>query len=59
MQMRDIDQLSYDEIAENTGLNINAIRVNLSRARKKIRTELLNYQDYGTAKNKTNTAQLF
>ncbi len=41
MQLRDIEQLSYDEIAEETELNVNAIRVNLSRARKKVRDEFL------------------
>ncbi|HSH18968.1 MAG TPA: sigma-70 family RNA polymerase sigma factor, partial [Draconibacterium sp.] len=33
MVMRDIEQLSYDEIADITELQLNAIRVNLSRAR--------------------------
>jgi RNA polymerase sigma-70 factor (ECF subfamily) len=35
--LRDIEELEFDEIAEITGLNENAIKVNLSRARKKIR----------------------
>ncbi len=59
MQMRDIDQLTYDEIAEQTQLNLNAIRVNLSRARKKVRDELFKYQEYGTERNQTNTAKIF
>ncbi|MCG6186806.1 RNA polymerase sigma factor [Maribellus maritimus] len=41
MQLRDIEQMSYEEIAEATDLKINAIRVNLSRARKKVRDEFL------------------
>jgi len=41
MQLRDIEQLEYEEIAERTELKVNAIRVNLSRARKKVRDELL------------------
>lgn len=41
MHLRDIEQLSYDEVAEVTGLNVNAVRVNLSRARKKVRDEFL------------------
>ncbi len=41
MQLRDIEQLSYEEIAELTQLQLNAIRVNLSRARKKVRDEFL------------------
>jgi RNA polymerase sigma-70 factor (ECF subfamily) len=59
MQMRDIDQLNYDEIAEITNLNANAIRVNLSRARQKVRNELLKYQDYGIETNQPNTAKIF
>lgn len=47
MYMRDIKQLEYEEIAKITKLNINAIRVNLSRARKKVRDELLKKQAYG------------
>jgi RNA polymerase sigma-70 factor (ECF subfamily) len=37
--MKEIDGLSYDEIAEITGQNLNTLRVNLSRARKMIRDE--------------------
>lgn len=59
MQMRDIEQLTYDEIAEQTELNVNAIRVNLSRARKKVRDELFKQQEYGTERNQTNTAKIF
>lgn len=40
--LRDIDGLEFDEIAEVTGLNDNAIKVNLSRARKKIREYFTN-----------------
>ncbi|WP_430973593.1 RNA polymerase sigma factor [Sunxiuqinia rutila] len=58
MHMRDIEQLTYDEIVDQTGLNINAIRVNLSRARKKVRDELSKYQDYGIERNQTNTAKI-
>jgi RNA polymerase sigma-70 factor (ECF subfamily) len=37
IMLRDIEELDFDEIAAVTGLNENAIKVNLSRARKKIR----------------------
>ena len=40
VQLRDIEALSYQEIAEIMSMNINTLKVNLSRARKKIR-ELL------------------
>lgn len=58
MLMRDIQQLDYEEIAEKTNLNINAIRVNLSRARKKVRDELLKKQSYGLEENQTDTAKI-
>lgn len=50
MQLRDVQQLEYEEIAKITGLQINAIRVNLSRARKKVRDEYLKLnadEDFG------------
>ncbi|MBG0860881.1 MAG: RNA polymerase sigma factor [Bacteroidales bacterium] len=39
IMLKDIDGLSYEEIAEQTNQNINTLRVNLSRARKMIREE--------------------
>ena len=59
MQLRDIEQLSYDEIAEATDLKVNAIRVNLSRARKKVRDEFLKMNDDEDRRSKTITATLF
>jgi len=59
MQLRDIEQLSYEEIAEATDLKVNAIRVNLSRARKKVRDEFLKMNENdGTKRNTTLTATL-
>ncbi len=59
MHMRDIEQLSYDEIEEATGLQRNAIRVNLSRARKKVRDEYLKMnRNDGNTRNTTITATL-
>jgi RNA polymerase sigma factor (sigma-70 family) len=40
LQLRDIEGLEYEQIAGVTGMEVNAIRVNLSRARKKIRESL-------------------
>ncbi len=37
LQMRDVEGLEYEEIADITGLEVNAIRVNISRARKNVR----------------------
>ncbi len=60
MQLRDIEQLSYEEIEELTGLKVNAIRVNLSRARKKVRDEFLKLNNHErNSGNTTTTAKLF
>ena len=45
LQLRDIQGMEYGEISELTGLEINAIRVNISRARKKLRDTLQNIQE--------------
>ena len=44
INMREIEGLSYEEIADKTELNINTLRVTLSRARKIIREEFNKYQ---------------
>lgn len=46
-QLRDVEQYDYEEIAEITQMNETAIRVALSRARKKIREELIKKHNYG------------
>ncbi len=46
-QLRDIEQYDFEEIAELTKMNETAIRVALSRVRKKIREELLKKHNYG------------
>jgi RNA polymerase sigma factor (sigma-70 family) len=51
MQMRDVEGLEYEQIAEVMELNINAVRVNLSRARKKVRDTILKIQGYELARN--------
>ena len=58
MQLRDIEQLEYEEIAERTELKVNAIRVNLSRARKKVRDELLKLNSDENERSKKLTATL-
>jgi len=54
IQLKDIDGLSYEEIALKTNQNINTIRVTISRARKTVREEYKrklygNGEDKGTA----------
>jgi RNA polymerase sigma-70 factor (ECF subfamily) len=51
MQLRDIEEYEFEEIAEIMQVDVNYIRVNLSRARKKIREILTNTENYGTGKN--------
>jgi RNA polymerase sigma factor (sigma-70 family) len=51
IHLRDIELLEFEEIAEVTQLEINAIRVNLSRARKKVRDEVLKIHSYGITEN--------
>ena len=41
MRLRDMQGLTYEEIAEHLGLNLNQIKVNLHRARKSIRNQLV------------------
>ena len=44
IRLREIEELSYEEIVQKTGQNINTLRVTLSRARKMIRDEFNKYQ---------------
>ena len=46
MQMRDVEDRTYEEIEELTGLTSINIRVLLSRARKKIREQFLEIMNY-------------
>ena len=49
-QLRDIEGYDFEEISEITELNINTVRVNLSRARNKLRDEIMkNSNIYGKA----------
>jgi RNA polymerase sigma-70 factor (family 1) len=43
VKLREIEGLSYEEIAERTGQNVNALRVIISRTRKIIRDEYNKY----------------
>ena len=41
IRMKDIEECEVEEIAEITGTNVEAVRMNLSRARKKVREEYI------------------
>lgn len=49
MQLRDIEQYEFSEIADVLKISEGAIRVSLSRARKTIKEKLIKAHNYGTA----------
>ncbi|CAM3423902.1 RNA polymerase sigma factor [Flavobacterium longum] len=51
VQMRDIEQYDYEEIAKILEMNETAVRVALSRARKTIRETMIKAHRYGIAQN--------
>ena len=56
IQLRDLQHIEFEEIAAILNMNINAIRVNLSRARNKIKDELIKFEKYEYQPDK-NTAR--
>ncbi len=51
LQMRDIEQYEFEEIAKIMDMNETAVRVALSRARKTLREELTKTHSYGLKNN--------
>lgn len=51
VHLRDIEGYDYEEIAELLGISENTIRVNLSRARKKIRETMIKNYNYEYTEN--------
>ena len=49
LQLRDIEQYEFSEIAKIVDMKETAVRVNLSRARKTIREQLLKRHNYGVS----------
>ena len=47
IQLRDIEGYSYQEIAEMLEINLNQVKVNLFRARDKVRKRLIKAESYG------------
>lgn len=47
MELRDIEEMAYDEIAKTLNIPMAQVKVNLFRARKKIKKLLLNQTNYG------------
>jgi RNA polymerase sigma-70 factor (ECF subfamily) len=57
--LRDMEQMEFCEISAITGLNVNAVRVSLSRARKQVREELLKIWENENRRSKSITAKVF
>lgn len=49
LQLRDVEQYDYDEIAEALEMKPTTVRVALSRARKTVREKLMEKHNYGIA----------
>ncbi|MCK0146999.1 RNA polymerase sigma factor [Arenibacter sp. F26102] len=47
LQLRDVEQYEFEEIADLLGMNTTAVRVALSRARKTVREKLVQKHNYG------------
>lgn len=47
IQLRDIEGYSYKEISELLKMSLDQVKVNLFRARKTVKTKLINSQEYG------------
>lgn len=47
IHLRDIEEMEFEEIAEILDMEIDAIRMNLSRARKTIREQIIKIMNYG------------
>lgn len=46
IQLRDVEEMEYDEIGEVMKMSMNALRVNLSRARKAVREQVKKIHNY-------------
>lgn len=55
LQMRDIEEMEFEEIGEVMKMNLNAVRVNLSRARKTVRDQIRKMHNYEYNGNKNIT----
>jgi RNA polymerase sigma factor (sigma-70 family) len=58
IQLRDVEGFEYEEIAEIMEMNINAVRVTLSRARNKIREYMVKLDNYGNPAHKNSARQI-
>lgn len=47
LHLRDVEEMEFDEIAQALQMDIQAVRMNLSRGRKTIKTQLIKTMNYG------------
>ena len=47
LQLRDVEEKSYKEIAEVMGITEEQVKVNLFRARQKVKQQFMNIENYG------------
>ena len=47
LQLRDVEEKSYKEIAEVLGITEEQVKVNLFRARQKVKQQFMNIENYG------------
>ena len=48
VRLRDIEELSYQEIADHLDLSLTQVKVYLHRARQSLKSQLININNYGT-----------
>lgn len=58
IQLRELEGMEFEEMAVILDININAIRVNLFRARQRIREELIKYEQNGHQSNKASADKI-
>jgi RNA polymerase sigma factor (sigma-70 family) len=44
MHLRDVEELSYDEIAQTLNISLDQVKINLHRARKTVREQIMSYE---------------
>ena len=59
LYLRDMEEREFEEISAITGLNVNAVRVSLSRARRQVREELMKIWEHETRRSSSITAKIF
>jgi len=58
IELRDLEGLEFEQIVLITGMNLNALRVNLSRARTRLRDEMKKIEGYGYHENQDTAGKI-